>query len=133
MSFGDFVVHYEHKFLRNIYTNEQIKDSYNLKDLESYEEIFEEFNAICIGLLVFLNNFNKNDFINKFYGDEIIGIKNTIAKTEIRNALSSTYGKVPKCNLKIYAYVYDELINFPRSDINYETITTNKFFIKFTN
>ena len=104
MSFGDFVVHYEHKFLRNIYTNEQIKDSYNLKDLDSYEEIFEEFNAICIGLLVFLNNFNKNDFINKFYGDEIIGIKNTIAKTEI-NALSSTYGKVPKCNLKIYTYV----------------------------
>ena len=34
--FGDFVIRYEHKFLRNIYTNEQIKDSYHSKDLESY-------------------------------------------------------------------------------------------------
>ena len=123
MSFGDFVVHYEHKFLRNIYTNEQIKDSYHLKDLESYYQIFEEYIAICIGLLAFLNNFTRNDFINqavedfvedKFYGDEIIEIKNTVAKTEIKNALSSTYCKVPKFNLKIYTYVYNELINFTR-------------------
>ena len=33
---GDFVIRYEHKFLRNIYTDEQIKDSYHSKDLESY-------------------------------------------------------------------------------------------------
>ena len=42
MPFGDFLIRYEHKFLRNIYTNEQIKDSYHLKDLESYYEIFED-------------------------------------------------------------------------------------------
>ena len=35
MSFGDFVIRYEHTFLRNIYTDEQIKDSNHLKDLES--------------------------------------------------------------------------------------------------
>ena len=42
---------------------------------------------------MFLNNFNRNDFINqaienfvedKFYGDEIIEIKNTITKTGIK-------------------------------------------------
>ena len=53
MAFGDFLIRYEHKFLRNIYT---------------------------IGLLALLNNFNKTDFINlateqfvenKFAGDEI--------------------------------------------------------------
>ena len=63
MSFGDFVIRYGHEFLRNIYTNEQIKDSYHLKDLESYYEIFEEYNAILVGLLALLNNFNRNDFI----------------------------------------------------------------------
>ena len=42
MLFGDFLIRYEHKFLRNIYANEQIKDSYHLKDLESYYEIFED-------------------------------------------------------------------------------------------
>ena len=84
-----------------------------------------------------LNNFNKNDFINfateqfvedKFVGDEINEIKNTINQTEIKNSLSTTYGNVPKFNLKIYAYVYDEIVCFARSDIDYETITTNKFF-----
>ena len=84
-----------------------------------------------------LNNFNRNDFISsatekfvedKLAGDEISEIKNTINKTEIKNALSTTHGNVPKFNLKIYAYVYDELVCFPRSDIDYETITTNKFF-----
>ena len=137
MSFRDFVIRYEHKFLRNIYTKEQIKDSHHVKDLKSYYEIFEEYILICIGLLALLNNFNRNDFINsatekffedKFAGDEISEIKNTINKTEIKNALSTTHGNVPKFNLKIYAYVYDELVCFPRSNIDYETITKSNFF-----
>ena len=41
----------------------------------------------------------------KFHGDEITEIKNTIAQTEIKNALSSTFGKAPTFNLKVYAYV----------------------------
>ena len=89
--------------------------------------------------MALLNNFNRNDFINFavekfvegiFAGDSITEIKNTIAQTEIKNALSSTFGKVPKFNLKISDYVYDELIYFPNSDISYETFTTNKFFYK---
>ena len=30
--------------------------------------------------------------------------------------------------MKVFAYVYDELVCFPRIDIDYKTITTNKFF-----
>ena len=137
MSFGDFVIRCERKFLRNIYTEDQIKNSHHVKDLKSYYETFEEYMLICISLLALLNNFNRNDFINsateefveeKFAGDENNEIKNTINKTEIKNVLSTTHGNVPKFNLKIYAYVYDELVCFPRSNIDYETITTNKFF-----
>ena len=137
MSFGDFVIHCENKFLRNIYTEEQIKDSHHVKDLESYYESFEQYILICVGLSALLNNFNRNDFINlateefvedKFAGEEISAIKNTINKTEIKIALSTTHGNVPKFNIKIYAYVYDELVCYPRSDIDYKTITTNKFF-----
>ena len=89
-------------------------------------------------MLALLNNFNRHDFINlatekfveeRLAGDEIQHIKYTINQTEIKIALSTTRGKVPKFNLKIYAYVYDELLSFPRSDIDYETITTNKFFL----
>ena len=63
MSYGYFVIRYEHTFLRNISTNEQIKDSYQIKDLESYYKIFEEHITICVGLLALINNFNNN-FIN---------------------------------------------------------------------
>ena len=114
MSFGDFVICYKHTFLRNIYTKEQIKDSHHVKDLKNYYEIFEEYILICVGLLTLLNNFNRNDFINsvtekfvedKSAGDEISEIKNTINKTEIKNALSATHGNAPKFNLKVYAYV----------------------------
>ena len=129
--------HCEHKFLTNIYTEEKIKDSHRVKDLKSYYEILEEYILICFGLLALLNNFKWNNFINsateklvedKFAGDEISEIKNTINETEIKNALSTTHRNVPKFNLKTYAYVYDELVCLPRSDIDYETITTNIFF-----
>ena len=63
MSYGYFVIRYEHTFLRNISTNEQIKDSYQIKDLESYYKIVEEHITICVGLLALINNFNNN-FIN---------------------------------------------------------------------
>ena len=53
MSHGDFVIRYGHKFLRNIYTYEQSKDSYHIKDLESYYKI-SEYIAICIKLLAVL-------------------------------------------------------------------------------
>ena len=93
MSFGDFIIRYGHEFLRNIYTDQQIKDSDHLNDRESYYKIFEEYISICKGLLALLNNFNKNDFINlateqfvgdKFAGDEVNEIKNTINQIEIK-------------------------------------------------
>ena len=43
--------------------------------------------------------------------------------------LKKESGSVNKFNLKVYAYVYDQLIDFPRSEINYELITSSKFVI----
>ena len=80
---------------------------------------------------------NRNNFINvateeffefNFAGEKIGEIKNTITKTEVKRLLSNACKNVPKFNLKVYAYVYDESISFLRSDIEYETITTNNFF-----
>ena len=36
MSCGDFVIRFEHKFIRNIFTNEQIQWSDDLNCLENY-------------------------------------------------------------------------------------------------
>ena len=136
MSFGDFVIHYEHKFLRNIYTEKKIKSDH-VKNLKSYYKIFEQYIAICVGLLALFNNMSRYNFLslnteefveNNFAGEELVEIKNVINKTGIKNLLSNRCKNVPKFNLKVYAYVYDELICFPGSDIEYQTITTNKFF-----
>ena len=55
-----------------------------------------------------------SNFIELNFADcDVHAIKNHIMQTEIKNALSSSYGKVPKFNLKIYAYLYDELVCFP--------------------
>ena len=92
---------------------------------------------ICIGSIALLNNFNKEDFINlpteefveeRFAADDIRDIKNTINQTEIKNAFLMTRGNAFKFNLKICAYVYEQFLIFPSSEIEYETITTNKFF-----
>ena len=39
MSYGDFFIRYEHKFLRNIYSKEQLKSSREIKTLEEYYNI----------------------------------------------------------------------------------------------
>ena len=43
-TFGDFIIRYEHKFLRNICTTEQIQKSDHIKNLQSYYEVFQEYN-----------------------------------------------------------------------------------------
>ena len=138
MTFGDFIIRYEHKFLRSIYTAEQISQSDHIPNLQNYYEVFKEYIQICIGLLAFLNSYDRHNFINdateefveeRFPDKTLREIKNTINKTEIKNALIQSCGSVFKFNLKVYAYVYDELLILPTSDIQYDTIITNSFFI----
>ena len=46
---------------------------------------------------------------------------------EIKNVLKTSFGRVPTFNLKIYAFAYDWLIYFPKSDIQYESFTKVHF------
>ena len=141
MTFGDFMIRYEHKFLRNIYTVEQLQQSEHIKTLKNYYYIFEKYIQICIGLLALLNSGNRNHFLNdstedfaeeKFQGDDVREIKNTINKTKIKNVIRNS-GNINKFNFKVYAYVYNELLLFPLSDIDYEKITNNKLFLHTSN
>ena len=77
----------------------------------------------------FIND-KTEEFVEEEFVDETLQeIKNTINKTEIKNALRQSRGVVYKINLKVYAFVYDEIVFFPYSEIEYDTITTDKFFI----
>ena len=80
------------------------------------------------------NNYNRNNEINvetsefiqeSSANDTIDESKNRVIQTEIKNTLKASFGRVTKFSLKIYAFVYDWLVYFPKSDIQYETFTTN--------
>ena len=60
MTYGDFIIRFEHKFIRN-YTINQIKESHHLETLENYYGVLPKFVSVSIGLLSMFNNYNKND------------------------------------------------------------------------
>ena len=138
ITYGDFVIRFEHTFLRNIFSEEQLCLAEQIKTLQIYYKFFQKYIQICVGLLVLSNSNQRENFINdkvedfvkeEFADETIHEIKNTIQKTEIKNALSQSCGEVYKFNLKVYAFVYDKIIFLPHSDIEYDTLTTDKFFI----
>ena len=84
-----------------------------------------------------LNSCNRNQFLNdateefveeNFQCDNLTDIKNTINKTEIKNLIKNS-ANINKFNLKVYAYVYNELLTFPSSSLDYETIATTNSFL----
>ena len=90
------------------------------------------------GLLSLFNNYHRIDELNNetsefmeesFANDTIDELKNRVMQTKIKNALKASFGRVSKFNLKIYAFVYDWLVYSPKSDIQYETFTTNSSFV----
>ena len=64
MSYGDFFIRYEHKFLRNIYTKEQLASAPQIKTWKEYYKTFQKFIKICASLqsvLVSHVNFDDSD------------------------------------------------------------------------
>ena len=51
MSYSDFFIRFEHKFLRNIYSDEEIEQSPQFCTLENYYETYQKFIKISISLL----------------------------------------------------------------------------------
>ena len=47
MSYGDFYIRCEHKFLQNIYSNEQLESSPQISTLANYYQTYQKFLKIC--------------------------------------------------------------------------------------
>ena len=116
MSYSDFVVWFERKFIKNIFTNEQIQQSDDLNCLENCYKKYQKLISISIGLLSLFNNYHRIDELNNetrefieesFANDTIDELKSRVMQTKIKNALKTSFGRVSKFNLKIYAFVYD--------------------------
>ena len=79
-----------------------------------------------------LVNSDLTEFMEDNYPDDTLDeLKNGIMQTEIKNALKDSHCNIPMLNFKLYAFIYDMLVDFPSTDILYDTITTNKFFVNF--
>ena len=50
MSYGDFIIEREHKFLRNIFSKEELTSSDAIKNIESFHEHFSKFLQIVVYL-----------------------------------------------------------------------------------
>ena len=135
-----FFIRFEHKFLRNIYSDEEIKQSPQICTLEKYYETYQNFVKISISLFsIFGSNINQDegqsdldlkDFLQEQYPEiDLEKLKSKIDDVEIKNIVKKNNGnKIPKFNLKLYAFVYDTIIDFPESNFMYDTIATANFF-----
>ena len=110
MNYYDFVIRYEYKFIRNIFSEKDLARSVTVNNIENYYKYFDEFIQVTHGLLNWFNNgptplrrkdlhfytvkFVENNF-NDWYPETI---HEEILETEIRN-LGDCKG-IPRNNLK---------------------------------
>ena len=105
-----------------------------VKSLESYYEVFDRFLTIVILIESTITNqgtFSKtskeklSNFIEEHCAEtgNCHEIAEQIKETEIKHFDP----KIPKFSQQIYAFVYGRLIEFLRSNIEHETVTTANF------
>ena len=120
--------------MRNIYLKEELETSKELKSLESCYEVFDRFLTIVILLKSPITNWGtfgktRKEKLSNFIEEHCAGAENyheiteQISETEIKHFDP----KFPMFSQQLYAFVYGCLIEFPRSNIEYETVTTTNF------
>ena len=136
MSYADFVIFEEHKFLRNIFSERELSSTDSLKNMEQYHKCFEKFLRISVYLQNSINTINEFsecyndeliDFCNEFCADSsnFAGIKERVLDVLIKNKQGP---KIPKFTFHVYVFVYQRLMGFPQRRFDYETLTTNELF-----
>ena len=140
MCYCDFIIRCEHKFLRNIYSDSEISESPPIRTLQNHYVVYQKFIKVCTSLLALLgSHLNKdgdefeidlrNVSLERYPETDLEKLRSKIDTVEIKNIIKSTNGnKIPRFNLKLYAFVYDAMIDFTPSNSTYDTITTNNFF-----
>ena len=136
MSYADFVIFKEHKFLRNIFSEQELSSTDSLKSMEQYHKCFEKFLIVSVYLQNSINTINEFsecyndeliDFCNEFCADSsnFAGIKERVLDVLIKNKQGP---KIPKFTFHVYVFVYQRLMGFPQRRFDYETLTTNELF-----
>ena len=135
MSYADFIIFKEHKFLRNIFSSDELSKTDALKDLKT---LLEKLVRI-LKIAVFLQNaFKINEEFHECFDDGLLDFcrnnytdrsdfgerKELIGDMKIKNKSNT---KILKFTLQTYAFVYQRLIDFPQGKVDCETGTTINF------
>ena len=97
MSYGDFIIQKEHKFLRNIFSEEELLSSNTIKNIESFHENFSKFLQIVVYLQNSINSMKEcfydklNDYCRDNYNDcvDFIELKEKISDVQIKSKQTS--------------------------------------------
>ena len=104
MSYGDFYIRCEHKFLRNIFSNEQLATSPEISTLENYCITYQKSLNICIALQSVLVAHNDITDIDQFNQDrrDFLEIKcSGMIFEDLRNAETECQNRFSKFRLSI--------------------------------
>ena len=139
MSYGDFIIEKEHKFLRNIFSKKELERSDAIKNIESFHEHFCKFLQIVIYAQQCINSMKDFseccydeliDFCNNYCKDcvDFIELKEKISDIEIKSKQQQQKSKIPKFTLQLYAFFYQRVMCFPTTKFECETVTTRNLF-----
>ena len=133
VTYSDFIIQKEHKFLRNVLSKEKLAKSKAIQDLQSFHNQFKKYLRICIyadDSLKTLNEFDEcphDELID--YIKENLDIENF---EELKDAISmvkvKSTSKISKFKIQIYAFFYKYIMNFPNTEFESDAFTTKNFF-----
>ena len=137
MSYADFIIFKEQKFLRNIFSEKELSTTDALKNLEIYHQKFTKFLQLSIYLQNSINTIKEfddcpheelQDFISEFCQDcvDFAEINEKIIEVEMKNTYRT---KIAKKTLQSYAFVYQRIMDFPHNKFDYKTVATNDLFV----
>ena len=136
MLYGDFIIKKEYKFLRNIFSEKELMSSAAIKNLQSFHKNFCKFLQVVVYLQNSINSIKDfsecfydelAEFCNEFCDDctNFIEIKEKISDVEVKRKQAT---KIPKFTLQLYAFVYQRIMRFPKTNFEIKTVTTVNFF-----
>ena len=134
MTYRDFYIGQEHKFLRNVYSRSELAECEQIKTLSAYYDTFQKIVNICVCLqnVWTARDFDDFSILTKcFVRDNcdnnftISDLRDNINEVEIKGL---TRSKILHRPLKVMAYVYQNLIAFTSPKFEFETVASNHFF-----
>ena len=139
MSYLDFLIKKEYSFLKNIFDENDLKESKSICNLENCYDKMQLFLHLKVSEIELKSTsfFNEisDDLLEGFlmeycdaYQYDVEGlVENEIRKFEVKHNKTM---KMPKFTLQLYSFLYDCLMNFPSVNFHEIKIVTTRGFMK---